>query len=238
MKETIEPGPSITRNLRFLSLFTPEPLKVQLNPDTTVDVGQGYGFISHTFWERSTKCFLECMGTCCQNWPRPGISPIWFAFEVMPKGLDMYTVRVNDRDLTFFAETNLMSRYECQFLDKTTGKCSIYAESKPTHCDFDPQMGIYPLRKKLGLFRRLPPRNWRYPKCPIDPSRWEATDQSRAENVRILDDYAYLAQSLGLTTIEKKIRDVITILTTRVDILRAIEYRDGILNIEEDPNYL
>ena len=50
--------------------------------------------------------------------------------------------------------------------------CSIQFKGKPLHCKSDPFLSVHKVRTARGivnlLSRRLPSRNWRWPKCPID----------------------------------------------------------------------
>lgn len=199
---------SLLRNLRLLSLFSPTPLSVVF-AEQPHHVGEGYGFISHTVWERSTLCLESCRGGCCTNWKRPGIGPLWHPSELFPPNLDEHVAHVNGVEFRYRSQKNLDNQFTCGFWDPATGRCQIYSTGKPVHCDIDPQMGVFPCKKgKLGLFRRLPPRNWRFPKCPVDMSETRPSDASRAEMDRVLAVYQATADTLQMVTVVTTIQAV------------------------------
>jgi hypothetical protein len=165
---------------RTYSIFFSQPLTLVVPGVGKGTFGSGLGGFSPSIFSRGMKC-IAC-GRCCYGRER-----VWTWFVdpdvTPPEDTSAFTIFVNGAPVPLWVHVNRGDpRIDgCDYLinkgslslDGVTpsqGFCRLWAEGRdlPTHCRQLPDYAVYPVRGTPLLSRRLPPRNWRAPKCPID----------------------------------------------------------------------
>ncbi len=150
--------------LRQYLSFMPEPAEVQFPSGQTIRVGGWSGF-SRTWFARGQHCSLDiCPSRCCVG---HRISWFWFPEDPHPDGLPETIIRINGEPQVIYVHENV-NPTRCDYLNPNGLGCSIWRKGQPVFCWVNPQMGLYPHGGRLWWFKRLPPRNWRWPQCPVD----------------------------------------------------------------------
>jgi hypothetical protein len=170
----------IVYDLLDVSIFFDFPISIQIQ-GRTIEVGKGLGGFSWSLFQRGADC--NSCGNCCKHTFRD----LWFWWDSephRPEGLEPIVIQINRVPTTLWLHRNEMGADRCDFLvdakdgDRDVGYCALHAvpekgNIKPAHCHAHPLTGVYlhPGRQKYLLNRRLPPRNWRWPNCPIKPEQ-------------------------------------------------------------------
>jgi NAD-dependent dihydropyrimidine dehydrogenase PreA subunit len=159
---------SLAFDFEHVAIFHREPLKIVVPDVGEITSGNGLGGFSHTVFERSEKCIV--CGACCRKCRRR----VWFwhAGDSHPEDVTPLTVVVNGNVVPMVYHASKERFMTCDY-QAEDGRCIIHEpDRRPVHCDFDPFSNIYTVnlsRGKRNLWsRRLPSRNWLWPKCPID----------------------------------------------------------------------
>lgn len=173
----------IAYDVEEISIFfdTPITFSILERPDLgEKTVGSGLGGFSWTFFQRGAECTM--CGNCCKSTYRN----VWFWWhdEPHPDSVEACTLVLNGHNVPIFihynSEANGMQR--CDFLVDTEvngvvlGLCGLHeAGIKPNHCRQHPMSSVHNVHLKDGVIplisRRLPSRNWRWPKCPVDVAK-------------------------------------------------------------------
>lgn len=154
---------------QYLTLM-PEPVEVVF-PDGDVKHIGGFGGFSRTFFERGRGCTTDgCDGRCCKRYS----AGWWFYLPsegvVHPERLESEELILNGYTLPILTHGNENEQAEgCQHLCDD-GKCDLYPRRHAIVCNMSPHVGVHPYRDRLYWAKRLPPRNWRWPQCPINPA--------------------------------------------------------------------
>jgi Fe-S-cluster containining protein len=185
VKLTREQFSALVWELRAVSIFFDRPLTVEVD-GMREEVGMGLGGLSWTFLSRGQDCEVGC-GQCCTNTHRTA----WFYYSSEEQYATEHAVpidvRVNDQ-LTRFFVWQQEDTLRCKQLTDDN-LCSIHDKGQPLHCQMYPQTWVYPHGGKYFLSRRLPPRNWRWPKCPIPVWDVKASEESYLQNLRVLHHF-------------------------------------------------
>lgn len=190
---------AIVFDLRGISVFFEKPILVQFGESGNYyseSIGYGYGGLSGTIWTRSTMCLTGC-GRCC----RTPYRNVWYYYSSetnRPDGLiDFDDITIDGKRIRLHLDRQDKQPEEnCSHLvTKDVGNgvlgdvCGIY-EQRPAHCRQYPELFLTHSRGRLWWSRRLPSRNWGFPKCPIEMSTTMYTPETRDENVFIFDMFA------------------------------------------------
>lgn len=186
---------------RTYSIFFESPVSVTVPGVGEFTVGSGLGGFSPSIFVRGMKC-IAC-GRCCYGHER-----VWTWFETpggrFPDDTVRLIITVNGHPLPLRAHVNrgnprvdgcdyLVQKGELS-LDGVTpskGFCRLWRDGLdlPTHCRQLPDYGVYPVRTSRGtvplLSRRLPPRNWRSPQCPINVQALPLDDTTLEKDRRV-----------------------------------------------------
>lgn len=167
---------------RTLSIFFAEPLRLEVPGVGEGTLGMGFGGLAASLFQRGFYC--TACGNCCYGDERVWLWLPPFGPQV-PYDTQFLTVFVNGKPLVLRVHVNARNAKTegCDYLDRgqtltfdgqpSRGQCTLWAQGKtlPHHCRQLPDMAVYApnsLRGRVPLLsRRLPPRNWQSPKCPI-----------------------------------------------------------------------
>lgn len=153
---------------RYLTLF-PEPVEVTF-PDGDVKHLGGWGGFSRTFFERGRGCYLACHGKCCEKYS----AGWWFYLPSEtpgPEPTEVEHIKLNGLPLVVRTHGNEREETEgCDYLD-SEGRCTLYLDGGrlAIPCNYLPHVDAHRHGNEFFWSKRLPSRNWRWPKCMVDP---------------------------------------------------------------------
>lgn len=180
----------LAADLLTVAVFHPRPIRVEIEGWPAFDVGNGYGGFSSTSFIRAGNC-TGCGGCCAYR-------RTWWWDSRDPHPTDQSTrpidVRINgDKHHFLYHTTRSGDRFNvCDYLTPAyddelnqlidvagneVWHCKLHSEVpdqniKPHHCKIEPFLSIKKVRTSFGMrylwSRRLPSRNWAWPKCPSD----------------------------------------------------------------------
>jgi hypothetical protein len=186
---------------RTYSIFFQRPFELVVPGVGREVVGAGPGGFASSLFARGFNC-IAC-GRCCYGSERTWS---WLPGSTPPEDTIEVEITLDGHPLPLRVHVNQGDSHTdgCDYLRKTQpgeiqlsldgvtpslGYCSIWADGKdlPDHCRQLPDMAVYSPRSKRGriplLSRRLPPRNWQNPKCPV-PINTIPLDQPTIEKDR------------------------------------------------------
>jgi len=161
----------------MFSIFFPKPITLEFpEQGVTKTVGSGYGGLSKSLFQRGFDCNL--CGRCCRNTHRRIWT--WLPSETPHPNHRVVSIIINGQtEWNLAVHVNKNGGVKCDYLTPIPGEfelgvreaCSIHDTTQPVHCKTYPGVAVYNVRHGDSrvplLSRRLPPRNWRWPKCPI-----------------------------------------------------------------------
>lgn len=141
----------------------------------------GPGKISRLFYERGGGCVEGCAGCCRRDAWHPRL--LWVGdmppAEVTPFSAVRASISGHWVNVSYYDST----ADHCDFLDDEL-RCTLYNKNRSTIGTLGPQVAASRRGEISWLTRRLPSRNWAWPKCPVPIAE---TKFSRELHIKTMD---------------------------------------------------
>lgn len=183
-------------DLETVAIFHPQPLSVSVDGFQPFTVGMGLGGFSTSIFTRGDRC--TACGACCSH------RRTWFWHDLENHAEDALPIDVvisGVKQRFWYHVTSSGNPLDgCDYLmpgvrgTPMGGPCRLHVPGlKPLHCRMDPYMFTHKVRLSEGrqvrlLSRKLPSRNWAWPKCPVDIYHEPFTAETLQNDYRAFDD--------------------------------------------------